>query len=137
MVYDLKTFTKVNQADKRYLILIIGQKNVIRNGNQCRLGGVAGTEAVLNVREEVVGSEVEVQLTLHHTLNYLGNDRDDGYGSGVGGIGRIAGFMDGISKGMFPFHGNVTSCEARVHYMEKDRADHRQTHLDDTNADAI
>ena len=65
MIDDIKTYTEIKQAEERDLILIVSQKNAIRNSNQCRFGGMAGAEAVLGVREEVVGREVVVQLALY------------------------------------------------------------------------
>ena len=98
MIDDIKAFTEIKQAEERDLILIVSQKNAVRNGNQCRFGGMAGAEAVLGVREEVVGDEIVVQLTLYNTLYDLGYHGDNGYWSEVGRIGGITGFVDRIDK---------------------------------------
>ena len=129
MVYDVETFTKIKQAEERDLILIVGQENAIRNSDQCRFGAMAGAEAVLGVRKEVVDSEVVVQLSLHHLVNYFGYDWSDGYGSEVSRIGRIAGFMNRIHEGVFPLRWDITSNETRVNQMEQYGADHGQTHF--------
>ena len=130
MIYNVETFAKIQQAEKGNLILIISQENAIGNCNQCRFGGMMGAEAVLGVREEVVVGEVVVKLALYNTFNYLGYDGDDGYGSEVGRIGRISGFVDRIDERVFPLFGNVALSEARVNNAMQDRADHRKAHLD-------
>ena len=86
MVNNIEAFAEIKQAEKRDLILIIGQENTIRNCDQSRLGRVMGAEAMLGVGKEVIGGKVIVKLALYNALNYFGYDGDDGYRSEIARI---------------------------------------------------
>ena len=97
MVDDVETFTKVDNTHGRNFAVIHSTQGTVRNVKQSRLGGVSGSKIMLDWREEAIGLEVIVELNLDQLLNYLGDGGKDGDRTEVGGIFRIAGFVDGVN----------------------------------------
>ena len=97
MVDDVEAFAKVDKAQDRDFAVIHSTQCTVRNVQQSRLGGVSGPKTMLGWREEVIGLEVIVELNLDQLLDYLGDGGKDGDRTKVGGIVRIAGFVDGVN----------------------------------------
>ena len=108
MTNDIETFTKVDQRKNRNLAGVCSGEDTVSNAREGCLGRVTRAEAMLGWGKEMIRGEVIMELALNRPLHYLGDDGDDGYGAIVRRIGRIAGLVDWMDKGVLPgFRDNV------------------------------
>ena len=84
----------------------------------------------------VVG-EVVIELPMHDSLDYFGDDGNERDRSKVGWVRGISGLEDGMDYGVFPRIGNVGQGYAGVDNVKDDTTDSWETGLHHADAHAI